>query len=342
LTAWTPRRAEGIRARARNSVSRQRPWGIVVALAFAAAALGGCVLREARTLRVGINAEPGYEFAYLADVQGLFAREHVSVRLVQFESMSDSRRAFERGQLDGYFGTVFEVLQAKANSTRNPRIVRVLDCSQGFDVVLARPGIDDITGIRGRTVAVEPGSLNVYLLARALEMHGMGLDEVRMAGMEPGEMGAALRQGQVDAAVGYPPASSAIEDSGWAHPIFTSAEIPGEIVDVLAFDASVLGSRGRDVAAFLRAYDGAVAWMAGHRDEACRIMAARERITPAEFRASLDDGLELVSASRQAAYFSESGLLPRIVDATSRVLVRTGQIPTPVPPADVLAAQEAR
>jgi NitT/TauT family transport system substrate-binding protein len=342
LTARTSPRAEGHRARARNAVGAKLPWAFVAVLALSCAAAGGCSPREQPALRVGMNAEPGYEFAFLAQARGLFAREHVTVDLVQFESMSDARRAFERGQLDGYFGTVFEVLQTRANSDRRPRIVRVLDASQGFDVVLARPAVADVAGLRGHTVAVEPGSLNIYLLSRALERRGMALGMLRMVGMDQEDMGAALRSGTVDAAVSYPPASSAIVKAGWAHPIFSSAEIPGEVIDVLAFDESVLASRRGDIAAFSRAYDGAVAWMAGHRDLACGIMAARERVSRAEFRASLDEGLELVSPSEQDAYFAPGGTLSRVVEATSRLLVSTGQLSHPISPAAVLAAPPGR
>lgn len=342
MPAWTSLRAKGSRPRARNSIGPIRPWGTAVAVALACATFGGCAPRGQQVLRVGINAQPAYEFAYLAHVQGRFAGEHLNVRLVRFESLSDSRRAFERGQLDGYFATVFEVLHAKANSPRSPRIVRVLDCSLGFDVVLARPGFPDLDSLRGRSVAVEPGSLNIYLLARALEKHDMDLGAVHLVGMDPGEMGNALKRGDVDAAVSYPPPSSAIVAAGWARPVFTSVEIPGEILDVLAFDESVLASRGHEVAAFLRAYDEAVSWMVGHREEACRIMAEPERITPAEFAGSIAGGLELVPASQQDAYFSPGGRLSRVVDATSRLMMTTGQIAHPIPAADVLAARGSR
>ena len=124
--------------------------------------------------------------------------------------------------------------------------------------------------------------------------------------------------------------------------MFSSAEIPGEVLDVLAFDASVLASRRHDVDAFVRGYDGAVAWMAGHRDEACHIMAARERLSPAEFQASLDEGLEMISASQQSACFAPGGMLPRVVEATSRLLVRTRQASRPIRPADVLAMPRER
>ena len=331
-------RAEGLRTRARSAAGSQPQWALVAALALVCAASCGCAPHERPALRVGITAMPTYEFSYLAQTQGLFTREHVNVKLVQFEYMGDARRAFERGQLDGYFGTVFEVLQAKANSDRSPKIVRVVDCSQGFDVLLARPEIAVVESLRNRAVAVEPGSLNIYVLARALERYGMPLGSLRIVGMSPGDMGEALQRGTVSAAVTYPPASDAIVTAGLARPIFSSAEIPGEVIDVLAFDDGVLASRRKDVDAFVRAYDAAIAWTAGHRDEACRIMAAPERISPAELRTSLDEGLELVSPSQQDAYFAPGGTLPRAVGATSRLLVMTGRSSHPIPAVDVLAA----
>jgi NitT/TauT family transport system substrate-binding protein len=344
LIAWMPLRADGPRARARRAVVSRDMNRLVVAVAIviAGAALAGCGSRERTALRIGINAEPGYEFAYLAQARGLFEREHVSVQLVEFESMSDSRRAYERGQLDGFFGTVFEALQARTAGDREPRIVRVLDCSQGYDVLLARPGIPDVTNLCGTRVAVEPGSLNIYLLARALEDHGLSLDSLRMMNMDSGEMREALRSGRVDATVSYPPASNVIVAAGLAKPIFSSAEIPGEVIDVLVIDGVALTRRAGEVAGFLRAYDGAVAWTTGNRAQAIGIMAAREHVSPGEFEESLDHGLELVSASQQEAYFSAGGMLSRVVDETSRLLVHTGQLRATVRAEDVLATERTR
>ncbi len=334
-------RAGGPRAPSLPGPFARRLVAIVLAVSFATGPVA-CARHGSTPLRIGMNAEPGYEFAYLAQVRGMFEREGVKVELVQFSDMSDSRRAFERGQVDGFFGTVFEVLQARADGDRSPRIVRIVDRSLGFDVVLARPSHPRIDSLRGRRIAVEPGSLNTYLLARALERHGMGLGDVTLVGMPPAEMPAALRAGGVDAVVTYPPVATSIQREGLARPVFSSAEIPSEIVDLLAVDESVLRSRSRDVAAFLRAYDAAVAWMTAHSDEACAIMAAREGLTKEEFRGSLSQGLELVSASSQQGYFVPGGLLDHVVRATSGVLLATGRISTPIEPEDVLPSAETK
>jgi hypothetical protein len=78
LPAWTPLRAKGLRPRARNAIGPNGRRGTAAALALACAP-GGCAAREPQVLRVGINAQPAYEFAHLAEVQGRFAREHVAV-----------------------------------------------------------------------------------------------------------------------------------------------------------------------------------------------------------------------------------------------------------------------
>ena len=53
-------------------------------------------------LRIAINPWPGYEFLYLAERLKLFEAEGVEVRILQFSSLNDSRRAFELGKADGF------------------------------------------------------------------------------------------------------------------------------------------------------------------------------------------------------------------------------------------------
>ena len=59
----------------------------------------GC-RKELPVIRVGMNLWPGYEFLYLAKEKGYFLEEGINLQLYDFVSLSDSRRAFERGQID--------------------------------------------------------------------------------------------------------------------------------------------------------------------------------------------------------------------------------------------------
>ena len=71
-----------------------------VCIAAGAILVTGCGQAPQPPVRIGINFWPGYEFLYLAEKQGFFKQEGVPVELIQFSSMGDARRAFERGQVD--------------------------------------------------------------------------------------------------------------------------------------------------------------------------------------------------------------------------------------------------
>jgi len=53
-----------------------------------------------KTLRVGFNTWPGYEFIYLAKVKGMYRKHGLDVKLVELNALGDVRRSFERGQID--------------------------------------------------------------------------------------------------------------------------------------------------------------------------------------------------------------------------------------------------
>jgi NitT/TauT family transport system substrate-binding protein len=282
-----------------------------------------------RELRIGINAWPGYEFLYLARQKGLFAAEGVDVEVVEFNSLPDARRAFERGQIDGLGTTVIEVLQARSHSERPLQIVRVVDYSDGADVVLARGGIQSVADLRGKRVGVELASLGVYVLARALETGGLSLGEVQAVPSDQLSMEEAFASGELDAVVTYPPSSVRLSREARAATVFTSASIPGEVIDVLAVDARVAAERPGDVVALLRGFERALAYARTHPDDAYAIMAAREGITAQEFAAVLADGVRLVDGAAQAQYFAPGGSLDRVIDASDRYLRAVGQLDGP-------------
>lgn len=145
-------------------------------------------------LRVGVNPWPGYAFLYLAEEQGYFEAEGVPVHLVEFTSLEDARRAYERGHLDALGTTIVDVVQARQHQDRSLQVVRVVDYSTGGDVIALRPGLRRFADLRGKRVAVEPASLGAYLLARASEHMGIKVDEFEWVALGQVHMAAASRR----------------------------------------------------------------------------------------------------------------------------------------------------
>ena len=289
----------------------------------------GCTPAPSAALRVGINPWPGYEFMFLAQEKGFYRDAGLEVRLIEFSSLSDARRAFERGQIDAMGTTVVEVLQVRDQSARSPEVVQVVDYSNGADVILARPCIANSAGLRGARIGVELGSLGVYMLARGLEKNGLGLADVKLIAMDQLSMEEAFRKGELDALVTYPPVSIKLLRGSLVHPVFSSAEIPGEVLDVIAVEAQINRERPADVAKFLRAFERAIAYTEQNPQEAYRIMAAREGLTPAEFAMALTEGVKVLGAADQAAFLQPGGKLGAVIDATDRILRQSAQIKGP-------------
>lgn len=286
----------------------------------------GCAAEPPAALRVGINQWPGYESLYLAQEKGFYREAGLDVRLVEFSSLADARRAYERGQINVIASTVVEVLQIRDRGFRSPQIVQVIDYSNGADVILARPGITNSAGLRGARVGVELASLGVYVLARGLEKAGLSLADVSMVSMDQLLMEDAFRKGELDAVVTYPPTSVKLLRDGKANTVFSSADIPGEVVDVLAVEEEVIARRPGDIAKLLHAYYRARAYTQENPAEAYRVMAQREGITPEEFSASLSGGIKLLAESDQPGYLQPKGKLAAVIDVTDRNLRQCGQL----------------
>jgi NitT/TauT family transport system substrate-binding protein len=296
-----------------------------IALLLTAILLGGCSPRPAEPLRIGLNPWPGYDFLYLAERKGFIAEEGGRVEIVEFTSLGDSRRAFERGQLDAFGGTTVELLLARANSDREPRAFYVTNWSEGADQILARRGIDSIAGLRGKRVAVEPASLNLLVLDVALERAGLPYDAVNRVTMAQTEMPAAMAEGEVDAAVTYPPVSVRIRRESGARAVFDTSQAPRTVLDLFIAAKPALRQRPDDFRALVRAFDRAVAYARAHPTESRRIMARREGIPPEELTATLDR-IRIMGLAEQEALWTPDGAVITTLGRTSRALQAAGHI----------------
>jgi NitT/TauT family transport system substrate-binding protein len=282
-----------------------------------------------------MNPWPGYEALALAQEKGFFAVAGIDVQLIEYSSLGDVLRAFLKGQIDGMTATLIEALQACAKLAHCPQVTLVADFSNGMDVLVAHEAIPDLAGLRGKRIAVEPGSLGVFMLARALTSAHMTLADVTLVSMDQMRMPQALVAGAVEAAVTYPPALLEILERGGTTTLFTSADIPGEVIDVIALSPQALAARPGIVAGLRRAWDLALRYMHDYPEDAHRLMADRERISPEEFRQVLA-GIKILDSQQQQQLIA-NGTLLQTIKGVDQVLRDTGQLSGPDRTADLLA-----
>jgi NitT/TauT family transport system substrate-binding protein len=295
----------------------------VLLVAAALLGLASCSSYEP-PLRIALIRWPPFEFLHLAQEKGFFAEEGVEVRLIEFVAVNDTQRAFEHDKIDGGTFSLFQVLRNREQLTRKMQVPLVIDFSDGADMVMARTDIADVRGLRGRRIGTDLSPLDRFVIGRALELNGLTLQDVTLVYVRTADMADALRSKKVDAVTSYPPHSTEIENAGLAHTIFSSSRIPGEIVDVLALDEQIIKDRPDDVAGLIRAFYRAVRYAQEHPDEAARIMSERERVTPEEFRSSLQSGISLVPLADQQRFLGADSSLPAVVARVSQQLREQG------------------
>ena len=206
--------------------------------------------------------------------------------------------AYLRGDLQVAQLTTVEVVDICNRLPRRcPVVVLVLDESRGADMVAARPGIVEVSQLRGARVAVTPSTLGPYVLSRALERAGLRLADVRVQTMALSAMAAALWRREVEAAAFFPPFSDYSLRLGLARRLFDSSQIPGEIFDVLVVDPAMA--------------DG--------------LMAAREQLSVQRFREA-ERGLLYPDLVEQVGLLKPNGVLERNLAAVQRVQQELGLV----------------
>src|SRR5689334_17367633 len=179
-----------------------RPIARVVLIAFAALALASCMRENESVLRIGTNVWIGGEPLYLArDLGRLDAR---AVQLVEYPSASEVLRAFRNFAIDGMVVSLDELLGLAVDGLQ-PRVILVIDMSNGADAVVGRAGMRGMSDLKGKSIAVESGALGAYMLSRALTLNGMQASDVRVVHLESHEQPSAFAKGEVDGAVTFDP-----------------------------------------------------------------------------------------------------------------------------------------
>ncbi|MBI1309285.1 MAG: transporter substrate-binding domain-containing protein [Proteobacteria bacterium] len=257
---------------------------LLLSAAFIALACGALALVQAlqpppQILRLAITPWPPFDYLALAAEKGYFAKQGLNVHLVELTASTDALAAFQRGQVDAIADYIGIVATHPAYTQRQARIVAITDSSRGADVILA-PNLPSMAQIRGKRVAVESYALGRYVLARALQVHGISPSEITVIPGEQETFKDMLLAHQVDAVVTYLPYTAEINQAISTTTLFSSTEIPDEIFDVIVAGGDVatqipnLGPRLRT------AFNQALQYAQSHPQEVTAFIAHREDMTP--------------------------------------------------------------
>jgi ABC-type nitrate/sulfonate/bicarbonate transport system substrate-binding protein len=135
------------------------------------------------------------------------------VDIIPFESPADGKNAVVTKSVDfGMFGIAAATLGAAAGE---PIVVIASACNRGMAVIAKKgSGIATIKDLRGKRVAIWPGSTQEVFILERLRMEGMSVKDITPVRVSFSEMHLALARGDVDAYVGAEPGPSVSLSSG--------------------------------------------------------------------------------------------------------------------------------
>ena len=237
-------------------------------------------------VKVGVSDWTGWVAWYVAQDQGFFRKYGADVKLIWFANYSDSISALSSGQLDANSQTWSDTLGPIAKGLPL-KAVLVNDNSAGNDALMVGPKIKSFGDLRHHTVALEQYSVSHFVLYTALARNGLQPNDVTVVNLSAGDAAAAFMSGRVDAAVVWNPWISQIQKSGKGTALFTSAQMPGLIPDLLVAQERSIQSKRKDFIAMIRAWFGTEAFIRAQPERAVAIMSKVVGMPPDQYRVFL-------------------------------------------------------
>ncbi|WP_298138115.1 ABC transporter substrate-binding protein [Acidiferrobacter sp.] len=287
---------------------------LLAAAGFVACGQMGLMAQASARITLGLSDWPGWVAWYVAQHNGYLKKYGAHVRLVWFPSYMTSVEALSAGRIDANCQALIDTIAPIVRKVPI-KVILVTDNSAGNDALMVNNTIHSFAGLKGKSIAVEMNSIEEYLDVTALHEHHMGVSDVHFVNMSTGNSAAALITGRVAAAGVWNPWIQRIEARRAGHPLFTSAQAPGLIPDLVVARAAVVAAHKKDFVGLAKAWFATVRFIKAHPRQAARIMAPHVDLTPAVYAESLS-GTRLFGAHMNRVAMNPGGSPASLYNST--------------------------
>jgi len=204
-----------------------------------------------------------------------FVPDGIRIEVIAFESPSDGKAAVVTKSVD--FGTFGVAAAIQGASAREPIVVVGTVCNKGMGVVARKDSnITALKDLRGRRVAIWPGSTQEVFILDRLRMEGMSVRDITPVRVSFSEMHAALARGDVDAYVGAEPAPGVSISTGVGKIVEYPYSTPmGSLNQILATHSETVVAKPDLVRAIILLQRRAAEYATAHPDETAALAVAK-------------------------------------------------------------------
>ncbi|WP_051912762.1 putative urea ABC transporter substrate-binding protein [Halomonas sp. TG39a] len=253
-----------------------------------------------------------------ADVEGVvdkWADEYgISIDVVQVNDYVESINQFTSGNVDGCAMTNMDALTIPAASGVDSTALIINDYSNGNDGIVLK-GSDDLADIEGREVNLVQFSVSHYFLARALQSVGLTERDIETVNTSDADIVGLFSSDTTEAVAAWNPQLSAIAEMPDSNVVYTSAEIPGEILDMMVVNTQTLADNPELGHALVGAWYEVMDLIEADDENALSIMADAAGTDVEGYRNQLD-ATYLYTDPAEAIELMEN---PELLDTMERV-----------------------
>jgi NitT/TauT family transport system substrate-binding protein len=226
-------------------------------------------------LRVALLEWPPYELAFWARENQWFNKENAV--LLEYKTPSEVTRAFATDSVD-IIAVTNDFALTLLEHHPDTRAFILIDSSNGGDTVLSRTKLKPGDSFKDKQIGLESGPLGAYMLARFMETFEITSADLNIKYVDiPGQL-EMWNANSIDLLITYEPIRSKILQQG-AEEIFTSKDIPNEIVDVFLIREDKIALQKENLTAFVSGWFKAVDDLKKNKPELFEFVANRLNIS---------------------------------------------------------------
>lgn len=238
------------------------------------------------------------------------------VEVVKFKEYIPSIEALAAGKLDACTMTLGEALSIPTDSGINVTCILVHDFSNGNDAICTPKGWT-WKDLKGQAIMAEEFSVSQYLVWRGLQTNKLPLDYITFKNTPGDECSkvfmSSLETKKPVVVATWNPHVLRIKATNKADLLFTSAQIPGEIVDMLVVRNDRIKGNEKAIKAYIAAHYDVMRYYNDSKtqEKAIRAMtqAAEMKKEDAELFKGMLDGTRFYATPKETVQFMESSEL---------------------------------
>lgn len=164
----------------------------------------------------------------------------IKINIVQLNDYIESINQYTAGQFDGCTMTNMDALTIPAAGGVDSTALITGSYSDGNDGVVLKGADKKLSDLKGMSVYLPELSVSHYLLVRGLEKAGLQEKDVKVVNTSDADIVSAFGTSGVRAAVAWNPQLSVIKKTPQTSEVFSSSQVPGELIDMMVVNTQTL------------------------------------------------------------------------------------------------------